>query len=75
MALQEHGAYIYSMIRTACQPDQIASIYVLDFTCDVLLYATGIQERAVYTIPIRRSHKLRQPYSNHITALFWHMHL
>ena len=27
MTLLEHGTSIYSMIRTACQPDQIASLY------------------------------------------------
>ena len=58
MALPEHGASVYSMIRTACLPDQIASLYhhmwgPLQGSMELQLCSTR---------PIRRHHTLYQPY-------------
>ena len=62
MTLSEHRASIYSMIRTACQPDQIASLY---HAFHMWCIPTGTKElvKPNYTRPIRRRHKLYQPYS------------
>ena len=63
MTLPEHGASIYSMIRTACQPGQIASLF--HAWLHMWRTPTGTKElgQSSYTRPIRRCHKLCQPYS------------
>ena len=47
IALSEHRASIYSMIRSACEPYHIASPFMLDITCGTLqrclaLYVYGV---------------------------------
>ena len=55
---------IYSMIRTACQPDQIASLYHAWLPKWWTPTVAKELVKSSYTIPVRRSHKLSQPYSN-----------
>ena len=57
----EHGTSIYSMIRTACQPDQILASIMLDFSCGSLQWRLLELVKSSYTIAVRRSHKLSQP--------------